>query len=213
MREERDFITQILQTAEALIVVVDREGRILRFNNKARAVSGYTEEEVRGRPFWECLLPERDIEPIRGHFGEVLAAPEEPAVRGFENLLRTRSSGERLIAWRISTIRDDQKQIRHVIAVGLDITDQRRLEEQVTRTRHMETLGTLVGGIAHDFNNQLTAVLGNLDLVIKDLQRMRIVDRGLWVDPASEVLTSQSAIEELLPCILDAERAAQRCAA
>jgi PAS domain S-box-containing protein len=212
LREERDFITQILQTAEALIVVVDTEGRILRFNNKSQSVSGYTEEEVRGRPFWDFLLPERFIEPVRQYFQGVLAAPQDTAIQAFENPWRTRDEGERLIAWRISTIRDEQGQVRHVIAAGLDITDQRRLEEQVARTRHMETLGTLVSGIAHDFNNQLTAVLGNLDLLIKDLQRLRIAGHGLWVDRESEVLTSPSATEELLPCALDAERAAQRCA-
>jgi PAS domain S-box-containing protein len=223
LREERDFITQILQTAEALIVVIDTDGRILRFNNKSQAVSGYTEEEVRGRPFWERLLPERDIEPVREHFRGLLAAPEETATRGFENPWLTKDGGERLIAWRISTMCDEQGRIRHVIAVGLDITDQRRLEDQVARSRHMETLGTLVGGIAHDFNNQLTAVLGNLDMVIKDLQRLRIADHsdcglqiadcGLEEDSQSAIRNPQlETIEALLPCALDAERAAERCA-
>jgi PAS domain S-box-containing protein len=212
LREERDSITQILQTAEALILVLDTDGRILRFNNKCEAVSGYGEEEVRGRPFWDCLLPPREVERVREAFHQLFEAPQTDPTSGLEIVWQTRTGEERLIAWRGSLVRDEQGRIRHVIAVGLDITDQRRLEEQVARTRHMETLGTLVGGIAHDFNNQLTAVLGNLDMVIKDLQRLRIADCGLWLQGESTIITPQSAIEELLPCLLDAERAAQRCA-
>src|SRR5262249_39028428 len=55
LREERDFSTQILETAEALLLVLDPAGRIVRFNGKCRALSGYLEEEVRGRIFWEVL--------------------------------------------------------------------------------------------------------------------------------------------------------------
>lgn len=58
----------------------------------------------------------------------------------------------------------------YVISVGLDVTEQRRLEAQLRQTQKLETLATLVGGIAHDFNNQLTAVVGNLNLVLEDLR-------------------------------------------
>lgn len=49
----------------------------------------------------------------------------------------------------------------------LDITDRRRLEEQLSHARKMEAVGQLTGGIAHDFNNLLTVVLGNADLLMR----------------------------------------------
>src|SRR5262249_44320581 len=112
---------------------------------------------------------------------------------------------ERLIAWRCSLISDEQGQPRHIIAVGLDVTEQRQLEEQVIHTRKMETLGTLVGGIAHDFNNQLTAILGNLDMARSDLDQLRS-------PPGPARITRQPALDDVVPCVQDAERAAQRCA-
>ncbi|HEY7315480.1 MAG TPA: PAS domain S-box protein [Gemmataceae bacterium] len=217
LREERDFITQILQTADALVLVLDPQGRILRFNNKCQSVSGRGEDEVRGRVFWECLLPEHVIERARDDFRKLLAAPDSNLTQLFENPWKTRDDEERVISWRCSLIRDEQGRTRHVIAIGLDVTEQRRLQEQVIRARKMETLGTLVGGIAHDFNNLLTAILGNLDMVRNDLSQLRVVDRPdssaarqeLEAPPQPAIRNPKSEIEL---CVRDAERAAQRCA-
>jgi len=46
-----------------------------------------------------------------------------------------------------------------------DITDRKRMQEEIARTQHLESIGILAGGIAHDFNNILTAMVTNLSLV------------------------------------------------
>jgi PAS domain S-box-containing protein len=188
LRDERDFSDQVLQTADALIVVLDEGGRIVRFNGKCAAVSGYAEEEVLGRVAWDFLIPERWAGPVREVFDRLLGGAQVPLL--FENPWRTRQGEERLIAWRNAVVRNGGGRLRYVIATGLDITGQRQLEEQLRHAQKMETLGTLVGGIAHDFNNQLAVILGNLDLVLVELAPG---DRGR---------------RELL----DAERAGRRCA-
>src|SRR5262249_22341183 len=173
-------------------------GRIVRFNGKCSAVSGYREEEVRGRVFWEFLIPARSREMIRAGFAR-LVAEQLPSV--FENPWVSRAGEERLIAWRNTTVRDAHGVLRYVIGTGIDITDQRRLEEQLRHAQKMETLGTLVGGIAHDFNNQLAVILGNLSLVLD--QTGRDGEAGEPAPPDAYPLTVALA---------DAERAAQRCA-
>ncbi|HVS34385.1 MAG TPA: PAS domain S-box protein, partial [Gemmataceae bacterium] len=203
LREERDFIALVLQTADALVVVLDRDGGIVRFNAKCAAVSGRTEEEVRGRPVWE-LLPQRKVESVRVGFAqlaEASAATAAAAPSPLEIPWRTPDGGERLIAWRPSLVFEPDGRVRYVIGVGLDVTDQRRLEEQVRQAQKLETLATLVGGIAHDFNNQLTAVIGNLSLVVEDLRAA-----GKGDVPADLALG-------LLAWTESAEQAAQRCAA
>jgi PAS domain S-box-containing protein len=216
LREERDFSSQVLQTADALIVVLDPDGRVLRFNHKCEEVSGYREEEVRGRHLWERLLPEETVEEARAAFAR-LGASDPAGTQAVESPWRTRSGAERLIAWRNTVVRDDGGTLRHVIRIGLDLTDQRRLEEQAALARKMETLGTLVGGIAHDFNNQLTAILGNLGLVLDDLRRLAGDESGAAEGPAESMEASslralRSALHTLLPALSDAERAGQRCA-
>jgi len=204
LRRERDFVSLMLQTADALVLVVDRAGRVVRFNNKCAAVSGYSEEEARGRVFWEFLLPERFVGPVREEFARTVG-PESapPGTAPVEVPWRTRDGGERRIAWRQSPVRDADDRVSYVISVGLDVTEQRRLEEQLRQTQKLETLATLVGGIAHDFNNQLTAVVGNLGLVLEDL---RAAGEG---GPAPDA----QALASLVLWTTTAEDAAQRCAA
>lgn len=55
--------------------------------------------------------------------------------------------------------------------INIDITDRRRLEEEVRRSHNLESLGLLAGGIAHDFNNVLTGVTGNLALLLRFLTK------------------------------------------
>ena len=58
LRSERDFISTILDTAGALVVVLDRQGRIGRFNRACEVTTEYTFDEVRDRYFWEALVPD-----------------------------------------------------------------------------------------------------------------------------------------------------------
>src|SRR5262249_2097801 len=132
LREERDFHTTVLETADALIFVLDPGGRIVRFNGKCTALSGYREEEVRGRVFWEFLLPAQWIDPVRDMF-QRLTQEHLPLV--FENPWLTRAGEERLIAWRNTAVHDAHGGLRYVIGTGIDITDQRRLEDQLRQAQ------------------------------------------------------------------------------
>jgi PAS domain S-box-containing protein len=219
VRAERDFGDRILQTADALIAVTDLDGRIIRFNDKCQEATGYREEVVKGRPIWDCLVPGplRDLahDLFRQRVqGQAPAPPPgglpheivihargkgEPVV---ECPWRTRDGGERLIAWRLSVVRDGNGP-GYAIGVGLDVTEQRRLEEQLAQARKMETLGALAGGIAHDFNNQLTAILGHLELALSDLRHLQHLDGKANLPEALRTLEAQLA---------DAEEAAGRCA-
>src|SRR5262249_19034171 len=140
LREERDFSTQVLETADALILAVDPEGRIVRFNGKCAQVTGYQEEEVRGRVFWTFLVPETYRERVGLAFSKVDASSSdfkrlgvdlERGILAPEMPWCSRSGTERLIAWRYTTVRDRQGRLRYVIAAGIDITEQRQLEEQL----------------------------------------------------------------------------------
>src|SRR6266487_1309657 len=70
-----------------------------------------------------------------------------------------------------SLLRDHDGRIIGVLGVAHDITQQRQLEERLSRAHRMESVARLAGGIAHDFNNLLTVVLGSAEILLDDLPR------------------------------------------
>ena len=61
-------------------------------------------------------------------------------------------------------IRDKESNIIGVVLVFRDITHEKKIEEELLKTKKLESIGVLAGGIAHDFNNILSAILGNIEL-------------------------------------------------
>ncbi len=137
-REERRFVDAVLEIAGALFCVFDGEGRILRFNRACELVTGYSMEEVRGRPFYEFLVPEAEIPMVREDLAR-LRPGQLPAQN--ENHWITRDGRLRLIAWSDVCFFDDEGRATHLISTGIDITEERRGDEAM---RGIEAVGTLL---------------------------------------------------------------------
>ncbi|MDD1662169.1 MAG: PAS domain S-box protein [Methanomicrobiales archaeon] len=133
LRRERDFIDATLHILDALVVVLDREGRIVRFNHACEALTGYTESEVRGRPFWEIFLLPRETGAVRGGFDSLLAGKGQLRL---SNSWVTKSGEERYVSWSSTVLKDEKGDATHVIATGIDMTDHRRLREELGRHRN-----------------------------------------------------------------------------
>jgi PAS domain-containing protein len=73
LRAERDFITALLDTVGALVVVWDLHGRIVRFNRAAEQLTGYAFEDIQGKPLWNLLLAPEDVEPFQATFQTLIA--------------------------------------------------------------------------------------------------------------------------------------------
>jgi len=92
---------------------------------------------------------------------------------------------------RAIPVKEDERVVK-VIEVGRDITEHRRLEEQLRHSQKMESIGTMAGGIAHDFNNILTAIIGYLEIVLMkmakdDPQRRHLEQVRLAADRAAHL--------------------------
>lgn len=127
LREERDLISAILEVAGALILVLDPQGRIVRFNRTCELTTGYTADEVTGLPFWDLFLIPEEIAPVKAVFAE-LAAGQFP--NRHENHWVSRSGQRRLIAWSNTAIVDRAGDVAYIVATGIDITEQRRVEDE-----------------------------------------------------------------------------------
>jgi diguanylate cyclase (GGDEF)-like protein/PAS domain S-box-containing protein len=137
-REERRFVDAVLEIAGALFCVFDGDGRILRFNRACELVTGYSMDEVRGRPFYEFLVPESEIPMVREDLAR-LRPGQLPAQN--ENHWITRDGRLRLIAWSDVCFFDDEGRATHLISTGIDITEERRGDDAM---RAIEAIGTLL---------------------------------------------------------------------
>ncbi len=128
----RAFLEAVLDTVGALVVVLDRTGRIVRFNRTCEQVTGYRADEALGRRVWDFLLPARERETVRAMFTR-LSAGEFP--NRFENHWCTRAGAERLIVWSNRALFDDAGAVDYVVAAGVDVTEERAAETALRRFR------------------------------------------------------------------------------
>jgi len=166
LRGSRDLLQKIIESSSDAIVAKDLEGRYVLINSSAARLLGRPAGEIVGRDD-TALFPADQASRSRaadarvGARGESETAEEHVVVDGHRRtLLLTRSP-----------LRDYDGRIIGVLGVARDVTEQRQLEERLSRAQRMESVARLAGGIAHDFNNLLTVVLGSAEILLDDLPR------------------------------------------
>jgi PAS domain S-box-containing protein len=127
LSRERDFTTAVLDTVGALVIVLDTQGRIIRFNRNCEQVTGYSFEEVRLRYFWDLFLTKEEILSVKTTFAN-LRAGQFPNT--FENHWVTRGGELRLIAWANTALVAEDGSVEYIIGTGIDITDRKRAEQR-----------------------------------------------------------------------------------
>ena len=134
LREQHNFTEAILNTATALVLVLDREGKIIRTNPALQALTGYSEDEVAGRHMWDTIVPKRLIEQAKAHITDIFARGK-PSSGNYP--VRTTSGEERMIAWHSDFIRDAAGQARWIVSVGSDITETLELRKKIEQSERL----------------------------------------------------------------------------
>ena len=154
LKQERDFVSQILDTAGALVCVMDHDGRIVRFNKACEQCTGYQAEEVLGRKVWEFMLLSEEVEAVKGVFHDLR---EHGMPNRFDNYILTKSGEKRFISWTNSVLRDEHADINIIIGTGLDITEAHELSKQLSYQAAYDSLTGLVN--RHEFEQRVQRVL------------------------------------------------------
>ncbi len=128
LRHERDFISTLIDSTSCLVVVLDREGRLVRFNRACEQLTGYSAEEILSRPLWDSVIDPAEAESIRLALDRVWAG-DFPAEN--ENHWILRDGTRRLIAWSNTALLDDDGEVELIVSSGVDITERKRAEEEL----------------------------------------------------------------------------------
>ena len=161
LRRSRDEWERSFNAIQDVVTIQDSEMRIVRVNKAACRLFKAKAEELVGRKCHELF---------RGASNPCADCPELKTLddRGSHSGIIEHEKLAKIFWVSSAPIFDEQRKVKHLVHVAKDITEQRRLEDDLFQARKMEAIGILAGGIAHDFNNILSAILGYTDLARED---------------------------------------------
>lgn len=152
LRREREFATSILETAQAIVLVLDTEGRIVRFNPFMEILSGYDLREVQGKDWFDIFLPED--ERTRGWQVFQQSLNGTPA-KGIIGPILTKHAHHRDIAWWDKRLQDDNGNVVGLVCTGHDVTDLKEAQRKLMQAERLAAIGEAMAGLAHESRNAL----------------------------------------------------------
>jgi len=133
LQEERDRAQRYLEIAGVILVVLKSDQTVELINRKGCDVLGYDPVEIVGRNWFDSFVPQKDRERTRAGFVELIAGNIDP-IEYFENLVLTKNKEERIISWHNTVLRDQMGNIVATLSSGEDITERKRVEEELRKT-------------------------------------------------------------------------------
>ncbi len=191
LNKERNFISAVVDTVSALVVVLDPQGQIVRFNQACEQTTGYSFDEVRGRHFWNLFLIPEEVEPIKAVFSQLRTSSSQ-ILNEYENYWVTKDGSRRLIAWSNTVLQDHEGSVEYVISTGIDITDRKRDQQHLTAQyavtsvlAESNTIGEATPQIIQGICASLGWDLGEIWVVDQQANVLRCLD--IWAKPSLEL--------------------------
>ena len=156
LRREHHFSENIIDTVKTVILLLDLEGRVIRFNRYFEELSGWRSDDAIGRDWVSTFIPKR----FRSSISEVF----EQAIMGAAtntnfNAVLMKDGSERLIEWNNSPLTDADGTNIGLLCAGIDVTERQRLEQQVVNASEEERRR-----IARDLHDGLGSLLTGIGL-------------------------------------------------
>ncbi len=169
----KNYLEELLENANALILVTNRQHHVLLFNRALSRLTGRGGEEALGADLL-ALLPERERDRTQAVLQRSIGGE---AVTGFETRLAVRGGGEALVTFHTAPIVGHGGEVEGVIAIGQDLTALRAMERRAEHFQRLAAVGQLAAGIVHELNNPLVAVVTYSDHLL-ERRRGRELDPG-----------------------------------
>ncbi len=129
LNQERNFVSAVLDTAGALVLILDADGRIVRFNLACEQISGYLVNEIKGKYFWDLFVIPEEVSQVKAIFKRLLAG-QFPI--NYESNWVAKDGNRRTITWTSTLLYEKEGSVAHMIATGIDITTRKEAEKKLT---------------------------------------------------------------------------------
>jgi PAS domain S-box-containing protein len=167
LKNERDFADNLVNTAQTIILVLDKKGRIVRFNSYMEELSGFCLDEVQGKDWFTTFLPNQDTDKMRALFQ---IAVDDIQTMGNINPIVTKDGRVVDIEWYDKTLKDAFGCVTGLLAIGYDVTQRRELEiEKQLALENAEAANQakseFLAVMSHEMRTPLNAILGMAEVV------------------------------------------------
>jgi two-component system cell cycle sensor histidine kinase/response regulator CckA len=160
-KSEKRFRT-LFENAPVAIRGFDLKGKIKYWNTASEKIYGYTKEEARGKSISELIVPPKVKGKVDSINANLVQTGSIPLPQEFLFKNKKNRPIPVLSTYTMVNLKDNESEL---YCLDVDMTEQKKLQNQILQTHKMDAIATLAGGIAHQFNNFLTVITGNLELL------------------------------------------------
>jgi two-component system NtrC family sensor kinase len=162
LHQQQEFARRLVDSFPDLILVLDTSASYTFVSPRSKEILGYEPQEIAATDFGHCAHPE-DMPAVKALYGDIVEGRQTFA--SLEVRVRHKLGEWRRIRFNFSPLWDAKGQNEGVVLSGRDVTDLKRLEEQLIQAEKLAAMGQMLAGVAHELNNPLTAILGVTELL------------------------------------------------
>ncbi len=176
LHKEQEFARRLVDSFPDLILVVDSNSHFTFVSPRCKEVLGYEVSEAHSMEFGGRTHPE-DRSILLALYADILSGRQ--SFGSLEIRVRHKLGDWRLIRFNFSPLADETGKIEGVVLSGRDVTELKRLEEQLIQAEKLAAMGQMLAGVAHELNNPLTAILGVTELLREGQSDQQATQRQL----------------------------------
>jgi PAS domain S-box-containing protein len=154
LHQEKEFSEGLLEHAQAIVLVLDVHGRIIRYNPYLEDLTGIPHQQVKGKNWLETFVPERERERLSEVFQETVRSDTSAAVSS----LVCPSGRERRISWSNKSLKNVRGRTVAVLSVGQDISKLNQAQQRALQSERLAGIGQMSTGLAHESRNALQRI-------------------------------------------------------